>query len=101
MATLFIGVWGDATVTLHGKPIQEMAVTITGTSAQSAVITGPSGSRSVRRAFRVYTDTDCFVHWGSNPTALNDGTAGRPLGADNPEVWEIESGEKIAVIERT
>ena len=99
MATLFIAVWGDATETLIGEPIQEVAVTITGTSAQSDAITGPSG-RTVNRLVRLYTDADCFVHWGDNPTALTDGTAGRALGADNPEVFGIVSGQKIAVIER-
>ena len=100
MAKLFISVWGDATETLLGEPIQEAAVTFSGTSVQSAAITGPSGTRVVNRLVRLYADADCFVHWGSDPTALNDGTAGRALGADNPEVFGIVSGQRIAVIER-
>ena len=99
MATLFISVWGDATQTLLGKPIQEEAVTISGTSAQSAVILG--GVNKAMRRVRLYTDTDCFVHWNADPTAETDGTAGRALGADNPWTVGIESGQKVAVISRT
>lgn len=100
MAKLFIGVWGGAGLALVGEPLQEIAVTISGTSAQSAAaIDGPS--KPTQRQVRLMTDTDCFVTWGANPTALQDGTAGRPLGAENPEVFTIDSGSLIAVIERT
>ena len=99
MATLFIAVFGDASQTLIGKPVQEMTVTITGTSALSAALT--QGNNKVQRRVRLYADADCFVTWGEDPTALNDGTEGRPLGADNPESFAIDTGDKIAVIERT
>ncbi len=99
MAKLFIGVWIDARQTLIGKPIQEMAVAVGGSSTQSAAISG--GNNKAMRRVRLFTDTDCFVHWGDDPTALNDGTAGRPLGAENPETFDIESGQKVAVIART
>jgi len=98
MATLFIAVWGDASQTLIGKPVDEFAVTITGTSAKSPAFT--QGNNKVMRRVRLYSDVDCFVTWGTDPTALTDGTGGRPLGADNPEVFGIESDQKIAVIER-
>ncbi len=99
MATLFAGVWNGAAETLVGEPIQEFAVTITGTSAQTVALT--SHSNEVLRQVRVFSDTDCFVTWGSDPTATNDGTSGRPLGAENPEVFGISSGAKLAVIART
>ena len=99
MATVFIGVWGGAGLALVGQPLQEMAVAISGTSAQSAAISGPS--KPTQRQVRLFTDTDCFVTWGANPTALTDGTGGRALGAENPEVFTIDSGSLIAVIERT
>lgn len=99
MATLFIGVWGGAGLALVGEPLQEMAVTISGTSAQSAAVSGPT--KPAQRQVRLFTDMDCFVTWGANPTALTDGTGGRPLGAENPEVFTIDSGSLIAVIERT
>ena len=98
VATLYIGVWGGAGLALVGEPLQEMAVTISGTSAQSVPVSGPS--RPTQRQVRLFTDTDCFVTWGANPTALNNGTGGRPLGAENPEVFTIDSGSLIAVIER-
>lgn len=98
MATLFIAVWGDARQTLIGEPLQEMTITVLGTSAQSATITG--GNNKTWRRVRLFTDTDCFVTWGSDPTALQSGAGGRPLGAENPEIFDIESGQKIAVISR-
>lgn len=98
MATLFIAVWGDATQTLVGNPVQEMTVSVGAGSLQSAVLI--ADNNKVWRRVRLFTDADCFVTWGANPTAKNDGSDGRPLGAENPEVFTIESGLKIAVISR-
>ena len=98
MATLFIAVWADATQTLVGEPVQEMTVTVGAGSLQSGVLT--AGNNKVWRRVRLFTDADCFVTWGDDPTALADGTSGRPMGAENPEVFTIESGSKIAVIAR-
>lgn len=98
MATLFFAVFADAKETAKGPVLQEGTVTISGTSAQSAVITG--SNRAIRRV-RLFADTNCFVTWGENPTAKTDGTDGRPMGSENPEFWDIESGYKIAVIQRT
>lgn len=98
MATLFIAVWGDATQTLVGEPIQEMTIAVAGASAQSSAVSGPV--KPAWRRVRLFTDTDCFVTWGDDPTAVGDGSAGRPMGAENPEVFTIQSGQKIAVIER-
>lgn len=97
MATLFFAVFESAAEVAHGSPVQEGVVAVGAGSAQSATI---SGSDRVRRRVRLYADVDCFVTWGANPTALVDGTEGRPLGADNPEYFEVEGGQKLAVIER-
>ena len=97
MATLWIAVFDAANEVLFDAPIQEIKVSISGTSAQSAAI---SGSGKIMRRVRLFTDTDCFVTWDDDPTALQDGSDGRPLGAENPEVFGIVSGEKIATIER-
>lgn len=97
MATLFITVWEDAEEVALGGPIQETAIAIGATSSQSDVITG---TLRKRRRVRLFADVDCFATWGENPVALNDGTDGRPMGADNPEYFDIEAGHKIAVIER-
>lgn len=98
MATLYIAVWTSATEVALGDPIQEMAVSIGAGSVQSAEITADNRKR---RRVRLMADSACFVTWGLNPTATNDGTSGRPLGAENPEYFDIESGHLIAVIERT
>lgn len=96
MATLFISVYRAAGSTALGTPSQEEVVAIGAGSLQSTAISGTRGDRVVR----LYADVDCFAHWGSNPTALTDGTAGRPLGADNPEYFRIPVGDIIAVIQR-
>ena len=97
MATLFITVYEGAASVALGDPIQEEAVVIGAGSLQSNVITGIAPRR---KRVRLYADVDCFATWGDNPTATTDGTSGRPLGADNPEYFDIESGYRIAVIER-
>ena len=77
MATLFITIFRDAAVTLLGQSDQEMTITVAGTSAQSSTVTVPANGAGKRLA-RLYTDTDCFVTWGANPTAVNDGSSGIP-----------------------
>lgn len=95
MSTLFITVWDVAAEVAQGDPIQEMTITISGTSAQSTAITADSRRR---KRVRLFTDTDCFVTWGSDPTAASGSS--RPMGAENPEYFDIEAGHKIAVITR-
>lgn len=94
MATLSLHVWSDAKEVALGEVLQSMTVNIGGASAQSAAVTGTA--RRHRRV-RFFADADCYVTWGDNPTA--DST-GLPLGAENPEYFDIEAGQKIAVIER-
>lgn len=98
MATLFICVFEGAAEVAMGDPIQEIIVTIGAVSAQSAEI---SGSSRRRRRARVLADAKCFVTWGANPTAKDDGTDGRPLATEAAEYFDIEAGHRIAVIERT
>lgn len=98
MTTLYGCVFEAAGEVAFGDPIQEFAVTISGTSTQSPAIIG-SGRK--RRRIRLYPDGDCFVTWAEDPVALNDGTSGRPMGAEQREYFDIEAGHKIAVIERT
>ena len=97
MPTLFFSVFEGAGEVAHGDPIQEDIVAIGGTSLQSATI---NGSGRKRRRVRILCDTNAYVIWGENPTAIADGSAGRPMGAENPEYFDIESGHRIAVIER-
>lgn len=96
MATLYIAVFDGAAEVALGDP-QEMTVTIAAGSTQSAVAAGPVNRG---RRMRLFADADCYVTWGDNPTATNDGTSGRPLGAENPEYFAITTGQKVAVIER-
>lgn len=96
--TLFFCVFEGANEVALGDPIQEAAIDFSGGEAKSDVINGEGRKR---RRVRVMADDDCYVAWGDGVTAVNDGTLGRPLGADNPEYFDIESGHKISVIART
>jgi len=98
MTTLFVTVWGDAEEVPLGDPLQEFSVNIAATSTASTETISGSGNK--RRHVRLFADTNCFVIWGEDPTAVNDGSDGRPMGSDNPEYFNIQSGHKIAVIER-
>jgi hypothetical protein len=97
MATLQFTVWEYASDVANGDPIQEDVVAIGGGSLQSDPIVG---SNRKRQRVRVVCDTNAWVTWGANPTALDDGTAGRMMGQENPEYFEIEAGHRLAVIER-
>lgn len=98
MASLFLTVWETAGATAHGDPSQIMTpVTVDGTSRQSEAV---AANKPGRKTVRFFTDTDCFVNWGADPT-VTDGTDAIPLGAENPEYWDVENGDKIAVIQRT
>ena len=97
MAILYITVFDGADIKVIGRPVQQIAVTYTGTSAASAAIAGPAGKI---RNVRLFSDADCSVEWNADPTAVSDGTAGVALGADNPEVFGIQAGDKIAAITR-
>ena len=99
MPTLQVTIWSAAAEVALGVIELEEIITISGTSAVNA--TPCPGFRKIKR-MRLYSDTDCWVHWGSGtPVAKADGTQGRMLSADSPEYFSIRSGEKVAVIERT
>ena len=99
MATLQYTVFEGAGEVALGDPIQEGVVTITGTAAASAAI---SGSDRIRRRVRVAVDANCWVAWGAAAVALNDGTNGRMMGTDvsTVEYFDVECGHIISVIQR-
>lgn len=96
MATLFVTVWEHAGEVALGDPLQEFQVDIGGASTESADPIVGEGRK--KRRIRLFADADCFVTWGETPVAVS--TASRPMGAENPEYFEIEAGHKIAVITR-
>ena len=99
MATLFLSVFDAASNALVAPASEFLTITVGGASAQSSVLTGPT--KPVQKLVRMFTDTDCFVHWGADPTATSNGSSGMPLGAENPEVVTVDTGQKFACIERT
>lgn len=97
MADLQFTVFYNASVTGTGPVLQEDTITIGGTSTQGAVITA---DQSRARKVRITADADCWVTWGSDPTAAADGESGRMFHSGQVEYFEILSGDRIAVIER-
>lgn len=97
---LQISVFENAQEVLFGSPIQEEVVVIGAGSLQSNAVSGSTSAPVPIRRVRLFADADCFVTWGDNPIALTTGAGGRALGAENPEIFGIPAGQKIAVINR-
>ncbi len=101
MATLWITEFNKQPVDFRGNvtpvanfpPIAQQTVTITGTSAQSAVL------NDATCYVRVYADANCAIELAVNPTAT---AAKMPLAADSAEYIGVnaQSGLKIAGITR-
>ncbi len=100
MADVYYCVWETAAEVAHGPVMSEGKIAINGTSTQSSAVMHAAGENKGRRV-RIFADGKCFVTWGANPTAVSDGTAGRPFGVENPEFHDIQADFKIACIERT
>lgn len=100
MADVQYTVWRSAAEVANGPVLNENVVAIGAGSVQSDDVVWPgNGNRGCR--VRLAADADCWVTWGKNPTAENDGTGGRRMGAENPEYFDILANEKIATRERT
>ncbi len=93
-------VWGTAAEVANGPVLNEGVIAIGGASVASAAVIDPTGDNRGRRV-RLFAEAACYVTWGEDPTALNDGTGGRMLGAENPEYFDVPADFKIAVIQRT
>ncbi len=98
MSNLYIAAFKDAKEVALGLPVLEEQVVYTTSSVQSTVL--PVQTPGIDYRVRIFSDADCFVTWGENPTATIDGTSGRPIGANNPEYFSIKNGHRLAVIER-
>lgn len=102
MASLFYTVWKSAGPVARGFVLSENTVDIAGTSTTAANVIDPAETNiHATRRVRVFCDANAFVTWSVDPTALGDGTGGRPMGSENPEYFHMKAGDKIAVIERT
>ena len=102
MATLYYCVFNNAGATAQGPVLSEGVVSIAGTSTSSTSVMDPNAAvANEARRVRLFTDTNCFVTWGDSPTAVNDGSAGRPMTAESWEYVEIPANQKLAVISRS
>lgn len=95
MANVYLTVWHSAAEVALGDPVQFTVSIIDG--ANSAAITGTGRKR---RRVRLLADADCFVAYGESPTAT-DGTDSMPLGLDNPEYIDMESGHVLTAVTRS
>ncbi len=96
MATLWMHVFASAQDVAQGNVLQQDKATITGTSAPLAVLAAEP--TTPRRRIRLFTDADCYVEKGDNPTA---DTNSMPMAANQTEYFELLAGQRVAVIERT
>ena len=94
MTTLSLTVYDSAAEVALGDSLETLTVSIGATSAQSSAITTTG---MPRKRVRLFAQSDCYVAFGSNPTAS---TSTVPLGAENPEFFDVKAGDKVAVIER-
>ena len=82
---------------INGQPLQAVGlgasqrVAVGGTSAQSAAV----GANT--RLVRLVATSDCHVAIGDDPTAVAASSALLP--ASVPEYFEINAGQKVAVIQ--
>lgn len=103
MATLQYTTFFSATETGKGPVLNENVITIGGASAQSPGVVDPTATGAQinqSRCVRISADANCWVTWGTNPTALDTGLGGRMIGAGNPEYFDLLANHKIAVITR-
>jgi len=70
-------------------------VSVSGTSAQSAAISGGSGPYEL---IRLVSTTNCHVEFGTNPTATTN-SAYLPAGV--VEYFKVNTGEKVAAIQNS
>lgn len=83
---------------MAGPPIMRIvdastqSVAVSGTSAQSAVISANTGY------VRLLSTTLCHIRVGSNPTAT---TSNMPLAPYVPEYFQVGTGVKIAAIQNS
>ena len=95
MATLYMNVWASAQDVAQGPVLQSDSVAIAGSSDDLNPIV--QNKVVPRHRIRLFTDADCFVAFGVNPTADSTGI---PMAANQTEYFELSSGENVAVIER-
>ena len=97
MATLYITEFSSGGPDSRGVQLQvgklpaitSQAVTISGTSAQSAALNANT------RFVRVLSDTACYLVAGDNPTATSSNMR---ILADTPEYFAVTGGQKLAAI---
>lgn len=75
------------------RPTTHQGITSTGTSSQSSAF----GSQT--EYVRIASTADVYILFGTNPTAVS--TAGSStifIPADQPEIFKVSPGEKMAAI---
>jgi len=75
------------------RPTTHQAITSTGTSSQSSAF----GSQT--EYVRIAANADVYILFGANPTAVSTaGSSSIFIPQDQPELFKVSPGEKVAVI---
>lgn len=98
---LYYTVWSTAAEVANGPVLARGEIAIGGGSLNSTDVVDPNASPDNQgRRVRIYAEANCFVAWGAGEPTVADGSDGIPMGADNPEYFDIPANQKIAVIQR-
>lgn len=100
MATLWLHVFSTAEQVAIGEPIQKISVAIGSAAVSSDPLDADPVNADARRRRRVrfFADAACHVVWGASPQEAT--TADVPIGAENPEYFDVEAKHIVSVIER-
>jgi hypothetical protein len=101
MALLYISEYTSLRIEDTGNPAP-VAWEGDGTIDQTPVVIGATSAQSLpfakgTRFVRLHTDVICHIKFGSNPTA----TAVKRMAAGQTEIFGVNPGDKVAVIQGT
>lgn len=103
MATLQYTAFFSAAEVANGPALNQNVITIGAVAATSPTSINPNASpKNQGMRVRIAVDADCWVLWGSNPTALGNGLGGVMMGptVSAVEYFDIPADQYISVIER-
>lgn len=102
MANVYLTAW-DAAVEVAVGDVTDNLVAVIGTGVSGELTSSRPQTPKQRKRVRLLADDDCFVvFWkdGADPD-INDGDDALPLGANNPEYFDMQAGRVLKAIART
>ncbi len=101
MANVYLTAWDSAGEVALGDPTDHL-VAVIGTGVSEGLTSSREQEPNQRKRVRLLADDNCFVvFWkeGADPD-INDGEDSIPLGADNPEYFDMQAGRVLKAIAR-